>query len=565
MKKSQQLSDKRPAKQFSTRNPARSASYGRNLNKLGRITSLEEMHQRPGLNRSKSSDGIQNRRNKSFNKLSTLQPLRTKSHQLLPTRGSSKIVIELDKDEESSDDEGNKRVVQYVEEEEVESFSDDETSVNKNDKKKNNPYSTNNNNIIINDKNSSIADKQSQIRQEFSNPNVQKIIDQHKTNDIASPKKLSQDDIGRVKLKEQAQPLMLSEQNPKPNNNQHQKKVDRDTFTRAAENNSVPNDYYHNMILSQSTGAVRDFGDQPFKNSLIQMEQVKNVDTLQYIHSNDNINGTFKSVGNSSNSLKQFTVQTSNQKLGTSQDSSSLLSFKAGNGITMKSANNLSRQQQYANQFPNSSGFQGSLSSTPNNFNQFLKTNGSNIETRTQQRLWLQRESSLLDVTSANSTNQQSNNPQIRREFERISRELLNVRRFSNPLADAIKRVHIPNNKAKDHESIMEMTQERLQNFKTDEIQSKLTKLWIAGDSVSKPTPSVNYGLNESGSQDYFQHRPQPIFSPQNSYANNLTSQRVSMPPTTRAVDRAHINSTENMKIDLNAIRVNDEHSQKLI
>lgn len=79
-----------------------------------------------------------------------------------------------------------------------------------------------------------------------------------------------------------------------------------------------------------------------------------------------------------------------------------------------------------------------------NNFSQFLQSDNSGAESRTQQKLWLQRENSIMDLSAQNSTVDSiflPSNIEARREFERISREYANVRRFGNPFNDSLVRI----------------------------------------------------------------------------------------------------------------------------
>jgi hypothetical protein len=287
--------------------------------------------------------------------------------------------------------------------------------------------------------------------------------------------------------------------------------------------------YYQNMILSQSTGVVRAFGDQPFQNSLVGDEMNKNNNGLHYIHSNDHISGALPSepISKSSNSLRQFTIAPLS-KLGSSgETSSSALSFKA---------DPVNRETPVG---------------TPSNFNQFLKSSGSNIETRTQQKLWLQRENSLLDISQVSN----AMNPQVRREFERVSREFMNVRRFVNPLINAVKRASLES--SQQQPKILEDHSKALKTLKSDEIQAKLMKLWIQGEKLSKSR------TQSSTLPSYQQHQQQQqrptIHSPSgmNGYGPSLRSP---VAPTTRAVDRANNTPDQNKpRIDLAAMRMPEE------
>lgn len=523
-------------KQFSARSHARSASYGRNLNKLGRITSIEEIHQRPALNRSKSTDGTLGRKNRSYTKLSALQPLsRTRSHQSVQ-RGNGKAVLELHKEEDSSDDENNDtdknndKSDDEDEVDEVEEFSDEETTAPK-------------------------PNEPTQVQLSYKAP------PQFSHNSIPKNSSFSSEPVENqhVKQKESVEGSVkldatrLESEASKLNLNDINDKIDN-TNTHSKDNQGVDqykeslSQYYQNMILSQSTGVVRAFGDQPFMNSLVH-DQINQGNlkegALQYIHSNDHISGTLanlKSTSSSTNSLRQFTMHHPNQH-HSSNESSSMSSYKAKEPSGVSFASRTPRE---------------SMNGTPNNFSQFLKTNNSNIETRTQQKLWLQRENSLLDLPSASGNN--SNNPQLRRDFERVSREFVNVRRFANPCLESVKRVSTTQKTSKPQASgFPSMTSTaNIKQVKSNDFQAKVFKLWISGESSGGRRPhQSSMGIH------YQQQRPPLLQTSSSSYSGVSQSLRSPVAPTTRAVDRAN-NSPENKRIDLAAIRMPEEHVQKL-
>ncbi|EJS41478.1 tco89p [Saccharomyces arboricola H-6] len=79
-----------------------------------------------------------------------------------------------------------------------------------------------------------------------------------------------------------------------------------------------------------------------------------------------------------------------------------------------------------------------------NSFAQFLKSDGIDAESRTQRKLWLQRENSIMDLSSQNDGSDSifmAGNIDAKREFERISHEYSNVKRFYNPLDEALLRI----------------------------------------------------------------------------------------------------------------------------
>ncbi|KAI5953565.1 TCO89 [Candida jiufengensis] len=155
--------------------------------------------------------------------------------------------------------------------------------------------------------------------------------------------------------------------------------------------------YGGSLLLSQSTGVVRKI--EPMSS--------KNYPTEPLPESASGI--SFKANPMESNLAKPVT---------TNQNAIQKNSYQPDQTIF----NNLQRtNNQYMQKKPTSKQLQtqpqptkvtGSLKNGANNFNEFLRSNNSNtdqfqpknIETRTQQKLWLQRESSLMDVTNMDPT-----------------------------------------------------------------------------------------------------------------------------------------------------------------
>lgn len=552
-------------KQFSVRTThSRSASYGRNLNKLGRITSSEDMHhnphgqsqaqtQRPLLNRSRSTDGTIGRRNRSFTKLAALHPLtRTRSQQNVP-RVPSKVVIDLHTNNESSegehDDDDNE-----VEEEEVDAFSDDEIQVDTEEPLK-----------VPSPKPQQVLSYRAPPQ--FSHKNVNGGFSSSIDHEAPNKSQLDSEQLSRVppapsaenqektptpETGDQKSGSALIEPHPSVQHNQ----VVIDAKKEPSEQELAQ--YYQNMILSQSTGLVRQFSDAaPFHNSLVPdaAPTAQSQDLLQYIHSNDRISGTItnlKPMSETANSLKQFTIQHTPQQqhnshsLANSNESSSMLSFRA---------EPIRRDQLLMTGLPSPGNRRGD-------------TPLGSIETRTQQKLWLQRENSLLDISAMKATTAVT--PQARREFERVSREFVNVRRFVNPLSDAVKRVNagkIPNHN-KNSNQVTTPSADHLKSLNAEEVQFKLLKIWRQSER-SSPPEQARPQPQRHVSQNYFNHQPQrPTAAQQQSAYSGLMGggplMRSPAAPTTRAVDRAN-NSPENKRIDLAAARLSEmEQIQKL-
>lgn len=75
----------------------------------------------------------------------------------------------------------------------------------------------------------------------------------------------------------------------------------------------------------------------------------------------------------------------------------------------------------------------------------YLSSQEPEIESRTQQKLWLQRENvaTLNDFEEGTSqTPSQIVNQTSRFQYEQLSREFLHIRRHTNPMLGSLQRVH---------------------------------------------------------------------------------------------------------------------------
>ncbi|KAG0672599.1 hypothetical protein C6P45_000030 [Maudiozyma exigua] len=78
-----------------------------------------------------------------------------------------------------------------------------------------------------------------------------------------------------------------------------------------------------------------------------------------------------------------------------------------------------------------------------NNFSEFLKSDMTEDDSRTQRKLWLQRENSIMDLSIQNGSADSIfmiTDIDVKREFERISHEYTNSKRFYNPLDASLNR-----------------------------------------------------------------------------------------------------------------------------
>lgn len=232
--------------------------------------------------------------------------------------------------------------------------------------------------------------------------------------------------------------------------------------------------YMPSMILSQSTGAVRRFEQPPsiqnslsnnFHNSIIEEGIRKGEEfgnTGDFSKSDDNEQRTEAATANqiqhyhanASQANHQHNFSTSISSLTNSLLKTAPESFHGNSRMShlmrkRTSQNNLMRsdpRQGFANEIPSSPLHRDNSASVSsiNNFAQFLKSDAMDGESRTQRKLWLQRENSIMDLSAHSDSNDpifMASNVEVKREFERISHEYSNVRRFSNPVEEAIARV----------------------------------------------------------------------------------------------------------------------------
>lgn len=253
---------------------------------------------------------------------------------------------------------------------------------------------------------------------------------------------------------------------------------DQEDFT-AQRRNSTIEQYIPNMILSQSTGAVRRFEQPPsIQNSLSNdyhansaTDEIRNKDINNERHDTDpdSHNGGMKSVGEMlgySQPNPRSASSTGNQNNFSTSISSltnSLLKTAPSGLHSNTRMSHLMRKRTCQNnirsgprstsgpELPSSPLHRENSASVSsiNNFAQFLKSDVMDGESRTQRKLWLQRENSIMDLSAHNDGSDSvlmASNIDVKREFERISHEYTNVRRFCNPVEEAISRVDASQN-----------------------------------------------------------------------------------------------------------------------
>lgn len=198
-------------------------------------------------------------------------------------------------------------------------------------------------------------------------------------------------------------------------------------------------------------------------------------------------------------------------------------------------------------------------SSDINNFAQFLKSDNMDGESRTQRKLWLQRENSILDLSSQQESGNSmfmASNIEVKREFERISHEYTNVRRFSNPIEEALARVDfeqknmgIKNPNSKDTDGIDSLIpkhfgegkelEELLPKSESSKLHRVLQSIWREESALfNKDTNPVN--PNKSSISGHISNTSRTSLKNVMNPGSALQHQRItnSLQPTTRAVNR---------------------------
>ncbi|SMN22551.1 similar to Saccharomyces cerevisiae YPL180W TCO89 Subunit of TORC1 (Tor1p or Tor2p-Kog1p-Lst8p-Tco89p), a complex that regulates growth in response to nutrient availability [Maudiozyma saulgeensis] len=145
-----------------------------------------------------------------------------------------------------------------------------------------------------------------------------------------------------------------------------------------------------------------------------------------------------------------------------------------------------------------------------NNFSQFLKSDMTEGDSRTQRKLWLQRENSIMDLNIQNGSVDSVfmvTNVDVKREFERISHEYTNSKRFYNPLDAALKRFETYKKQQEDTNRVNEV------NSKTKS-KSKSTNNKLSGHLSLRSTESnnteffANYGSSQSNTVNMEEFQP---------------------------------------------------------
>ncbi|QLQ79741.1 hypothetical protein HG537_0C03900 [Torulaspora globosa] len=353
--------------------------------------------------------------------------------------------------------------------------------------------------------------------------------------------------------------------------------------------NSATEQYIPSMILSQSTGAVRRFEQPPsIQNSLSNNYHVANVGDMiqdkeannrkQELHSDSkNSRSAAEMEGNSQHYPNGTSSAADQNHFSTSISSlTNSLLRAAPNGLHSSTRmSHLMRKRTSQNSLVRSDLRSANGTDAPtsalhrenagpvssiNNFAQFLKSDVMDGESRTQRKLWLQRENSIMDLSAHNDGGDSvfmAGNIEVKREFERISHEYTNVRRFCNPVEEALSRVDIGQNvvgvrrsKIPDADIVETLfPDDGAKDNKVDQFLPKtqdtklhriLSSIWKDETALFNKDINPVSGVRTSGSTHHF-HQPNRS-SLRSGFGSStaLQHQRTinSLQPTTRAVNR---------------------------
>lgn len=346
--------------------------------------------------------------------------------------------------------------------------------------------------------------------------------------------------------------------------------------------------YIPDMILSQSTGVERKF-ENP---SSIQNSLAKEIQNTKYLEDSDNTtDAPSKPIKNISGfdkdeiengRLNDTKHSMLNQQVNAKSElTNNLQKVNSDNNPPRSSLTNTIFQKsrnQYASRTDTTEKGPTSLLKTDrdsnsttkiNNFSQFLKSENIDGNSRTQRKMLLQRESSILDLNSQTDSAEaifMTGHIEQKREYEKITHEYTTLRRYTNPLDKSLLRLKNSKKSGKTNStygnsglegssiSTYSNQVKELDDFLPKAQQSKLNSIlasiWRSeSQSFNKDVNPLN--RNKSSMEEQSNH----YSSLKNSLKSNipgsgtgLHQQRVpKMQPTTRAVHRRMENSNTNL------------------
>ncbi|SCW00500.1 LAFE_0C05556g1_1 [Lachancea fermentati] len=609
-------------KQFSTRSRSKSAASFKGLNKLRRVLTHDGTYevedytqQRPDvMKKSKSSDSLSRKRaisglsmtalgkaksNTGLSNLNSGNTPGTLYGGLKPQRRDSKkaVLQQRDGDEMFDDQSTTDEEVEYFtdEEEELhqheqhprplqEESEDDEITLDdhKNDLQRPEP-SQENDDFSRNSSNRTLMNQLSyKVPSNLRNENEDR-IDQ--TND--------EDDIISANSNFDMVAHSLIRHGPSARDQDNIYNIGNQEANTANKNGNTNNSdqYVPSMILSQSTGVEKHFDNLVNGGVIPEGLPLSNMNGNGKPHSNNfnYINNDFAdSIKSADDSISAKVNQPKN-------DFSTSISSLSSHLHKPPTGNNSSR----LNPLPHHRNSQSSLASNSthslngelnhqksgrldslanfNNFSKFLQSDSSGVESRTQQKMWLQRENSIMDLSAQNSNSDSAflaSNIEVKKEFERISREYTNVRRFSNPVNESLNRIAtknridikkqrngpqagddiskiFKNGNSKEKKTFQELY--RQSSSRDIDIQKTLTKIWNDESAKFNKSSSV-FNANDHDSNGSFSsvrpHARHSIRSHNGSSSSSKHQRTISsLQPTTRAVHRRMENAINQQRL----------------
>lgn len=348
---------------------------------------------------------------------------------------------------------------------------------------------------------------------------------------------------------------------------------------------STNEDYVPNMFLSQSTGVERRFEQLPSmqnpfaddfpinsnnkKQDIITAYDNDGTHNKNFLNSSDDTGvsqGQFPKEPKQqhfTNPILGLTTSLQGSGTGSSQGLARMENFLQKRA-SLNSILRSDLRSLLSSERPQSLQREQVSSSNVNNFAQFLKSDGIDGDSRTQRKLWLQRENSIMDLSSHNDGNDpifMASNVEVKREFERISREYINVRRFASPVEEALMRIEtsqmaigIKGSQRTDSDindiitpnygSKYTKVDEFLPQTENTKLHRILSGIWKEESALfNKDTNPLNKQKSNSGSHKHFQSNRDSLRNAMGSGPGPHQRMVNSLQPTTRAVHRRMENS----------------------
>ncbi|CCF56963.1 hypothetical protein KAFR_0B06660 [Kazachstania africana CBS 2517] len=221
----------------------------------------------------------------------------------------------------------------------------------------------------------------------------------------------------------------------------------RISATVASNISNGSDQYIPDVILSQSTGIEKKFENPSSIQNSLSNELHTNNKKTQSSYNPVELNNEPAGSTDKSNKNKGTVFSKSHSSLSNFLQKNNL--HQSTNHNVAPKETNISNTSHLNSLFHSRKAFDSRASRAQgdiNNFTTFLKSNNNNIvsddrDSRTQKKLWLQRENSLLDLNLSNDYDLISNTSiESKRIFEKISHEYTNVRRFYNPIESSLLR-----------------------------------------------------------------------------------------------------------------------------